>query len=689
MTRTDSNFANPAEGHADDDFGGVHDPSFFHDGCGVACVARLDGTAIHETIDRALVALDRLEHRGAAGADESTGDGAGIMFGLPHEFFRSRTAEIDTKPTVLPGPGKLAVAMCFVRRDAARGSDAIQRRIGELVSDAGHAPIGWRQVPVDETSAGEMARGSAPQISQLFIRAGADAGDAAAFDRSLFVVRRRAEREFGADVFFPSMSCRTIVYKGMLTAPQLPQFYPDLRDHSLASTFAIVHSRFSTNTSPSWELAQPLRMISHNGEINTVRGNVNWMRAREAVLSSDAFGEDLADCLPLIDESVSDSAAFDRALELMVLGGRSPQHAMMMMVPASWEDRDDVPAELEGFYRYHSRLLEPWDGPAALAFCDGNILGAMLDRNGLRPGRWMITRDGWVCIGSESGIFTTTPNKIARMGRLHPAQLFLVDLDSGLVSTDGEPELAVACSAPYGDWYAEGKLGVRELPDPMATIQPVEPLLKRQLAFGYSQEDLRTLLAPLLRDGREPTGSMGNDLALAVFSDHRPSLFSYFKQRFAQVTNPAIDSVREQCVMSLRTDIGPQGNLLSEKPQIVNHVELGQPILTDFELERLRRNPHNALHSTTIDITWSIDDGEEGLEAAVERIRAQAIAAVEADTTLLVLSDRADERRARADPSPARLLDRPPRADARGDQVAGGARDRVRGAARGPPSRRA
>ena len=437
------------------------------------------------------------------------------------------------------------------------------------------------------------------------------------------------------------MSCRTIVYKGMLTAPQLPQFYPDLRDHSLASTFAIVHSRFSTNTSPSWELAQPLRMIAHNGEINTVRGNVNWMRAREAVLSSDAFGEDLADCLPLIDESGSDSAAFDRALELMVLGGRSPPHAMMMMVPAAWEDRDDVPAELEGFYRYHSRLLEPWDGPAAMAFCDGRI--ARRDARPQRPAPGPL--DGHPrrlgLLGSESGIFTTTPNKIARMGRLHPAQLFLVDLDSGLVSTDGEPELAVACSAPYGDWYAEGKLGVRELPDPMATIQPVEPLLKRQLAFGYTQEDLRMLLAPLLRDGREPTGSMGNDLALAVFSDHRPSLFSYFKQRFAQVTNPAIDSVREQCVMSLRTDIGPQGNLLSEKPQIVNHVVLGQPILTDFELERLRRNPHNALHSTTIDITWSIDDGEEGLEAALERIRAQAIAAVEEDTTLLVLSDRA------------------------------------------------
>ncbi len=641
MTHFDQKSANRPPEAPDAGFGGVHDPSFFHDGCGVACVARLDGTAIHETIDRALVALDRLEHRGAAGADESTGDGAGIMFGLPHEFFRSRTAEIDTKPTVLPGPGRLAVAMCFVRRDAARGSDAIQRRIGELVAEAGHIPIGWRQVPVDETSAGEMARECAPQISQLFIGAGADVSDEAAFDRSLFVVRRRAEHEFGSDVFFPSMSCRTIVYKGMLTAPQLPQFFPDLRDLSLRSTFAIVHSRFSTNTAPSWELAQPLRMIAHNGEINTVLGNVNWMRAREAVISSEQFGGDLADCLPLIDEGVSDSAAFDRAFELMVLGGRSPQHAMMMMVPASWEDRDDVPAELEGFYRYHSRLVEPWDGPAGLAFCDGHTLGAMLDRNGLRPGRWMITRDGWVCIGSESGIFTTSPNKIARMGRLRPAQLFVVDLETGLVRTDGEPELAVAGAAPYGEWYAEGKLGVRELPDPMATIQPVEPLLKRQLAFGYSQEDLRTLLAPLLRDGREPTGSMGNDLALAVFSDHRPSLFSYFKQRFAQVTNPAIDSVREQCVMSLRTDIGPQGNLLSDKPQVVNHVELKQPILTDFELERLRRNPHNALNSTTIDITWSVESGEEGLETALARIRAQAITAVEEDTTLLVLSDRA------------------------------------------------
>ena len=382
--------------------------------------------------------------------------------------------------------------------------------------------IGWRQVPVDETSCGQLARESAPRISQLFIEAGDHVEGEAAFDRSLFVVRRRAERECGDDVFFPSMSCRTIVYKGMLTAPQLPQFYPDLRDLSLRSTFAIVHSRFSTNTAPSWELAQPLRMIAHNGEINTVRGNVNWMRAREAVLSSDAFGDDLADCLPLIDEGVSDSAAFDRAFELMVLGGRTPQHAMMMMIPASWEDRDDVPAELEGFYRYHSRLVEPWDGPAGIAFCDGHTLGAMLDRNGLRPGRWMITRDGWVCLGSESGIFTTTPNKIARMGRLEPAQLFVVDLETGLVRTDGEPELAVASAAPYGEWYAEGKLGVRQLPDPMATIQPVEPLLNRQLAFGYTQEDLRTLLAPLLRDGREPTGSMGNDVALAVFSDHRP-----------------------------------------------------------------------------------------------------------------------------------------------------------------------
>jgi len=638
MTYPTDSFADPEM----DPFHGVHDRSFFHDGCGVAFVARLDGRAIHETVDRALVALDRLEHRGAAGADASTGDGAGIMIGLPHDFFRSRAVEIDTRPANLPPPGRLGVAMCFLRRESSASSELAQQRICELVEEGGHTPIGWRDVPVDETSAGELSRACAPQVRQLFIEAGPAFDDPEEFERSLFVIRRRAEKELTPKVSFPSMSARTIVYKGMLTAPQLPQFYPDLRDLSLRSTFAIVHSRFSTNTAPSWELAQPLRMIAHNGEINTVRGNVNWMRAREAVLSSDAFGEDLDDCLPLIDDAASDSAAFDSSLELLALAGRSPQHAMMMMIPAAWEGRgDEIPAALEGFYRYHGRLLEPWDGPAAIAFCDGSTLGAMLDRNGLRPGRWTITRDGWVCLGSESGIFTVDPDRIARKGRLQPGELFVVDLASGLVGTDGEVERAVADSAPYGEWYAEGKLGVRELPDPQSTIEPVEPLLKRQMAFGYTQEDLRTLLAPLLRDGREPTGSMGNDLSLAVFSDHRPSLYSYFKQRFAQVTNPAIDSVREQVVMSLRTDIGPQGNLLSAEPQIVNHVELSQPILTDFELERLRRNPHQALHPTTIDITWALENGEDGLESALDRIRQQAIEALRENTTLLVLSDRA------------------------------------------------
>ncbi len=625
-----------------DDFVGVHDPLSFHDGCGVAFVGRLDGRAIHETVDRALVALDRLEHRGATGADSSTGDGAGIMIDLPHEFLQMRATEIDARPAELPPPGRLGVAMCFLGRDPGGGTELAQTRIAELVADAGHTPIGWRDVPVDETACGELARACAPQVRQLFIAAGERFDDADEFERSLFVIRRRAERELAPKVSFPSFSCRTIVYKGMLTAPQLPQFYPDLRDMSLTSRFAIVHSRFSTNTAPSWELAQPLRMIAHNGEINTARGNFNWMRAREAVLSSAELGDDLADCLPLIDESCSDSAGFDRALELIVLGGREIPHAMMMMIPAAWEGvGDELPAALEGFYRYHGRLIEPWDGPAAIAFCDGKTLGAMLDRNGLRPGRWTITRDGWVCLGSESGIFTVEPDKVARIGRLEPAQLFVVDLATGLVRTDGEVERAVSEAAPYGEWYAEGKLGTRDLPDPMATIQPIEPLLKRQLAFGYTLEDLRTVLAPLLRDGREPTGSMGNDLSLAVFSDYRPSLFSYFKQRFAQVTNPAIDSVREQVVMSLRTDIGPQGNLLSSEPQVVNHVELQQPILTDFELERLRRNPYGALHPTTIDITFALDKGEDGLTDALERIRRQAVEALEEDTTLLVLSDRA------------------------------------------------
>ena len=456
------------------------------------------------------------------------------------------------------------------------------------------------------------------------------------------MIRRRAEAELAPLVSFPSMSCRTIVYKGMLTAPQLPQFFPDLRDHTLASTFAIVHSRFSTNTAPSWELAQPLRMIAHNGEINTARGNINWMRAREAVLESEALGEELADCLPLIDEDASDSAAFDRALEMMVLAGdRTVQHAMMMMIPAAWEGRPASAPSSRASTATTAGSWSPGTVPPRSPSATARILGAMLDRNGLRPGRWTITRDGWVCLGSESGIFTVNPDKIARMGRLEPAQLFTVDLETGLVRTDGEVEEQVACAAPYGEWYANGKLGVRELPDPQSTIQPTVPLLERQLAFGYTQEDLRILLAPLLRDGREPTGSMGNDLSLAVFSDHRPSLYSYFKQRFAQVTNPAIDSVRESAVMSLRTDIGPQGNLLSSKPQVVNHVELAHPILTDFELERLRRNPHQALHATTIDATWAVENGEDGLESALDRLRAQAHAALEEGTTLLVISDRA------------------------------------------------
>ncbi|MEO7197794.1 MAG: glutamate synthase subunit alpha, partial [Solirubrobacterales bacterium] len=335
MARSRNSFPTPqGTKGSPESFGGVHDPTFFHDGCGVAFVARLDGQPIHETVDRALVALDRLEHRGATGADESTGDGAGIMIGIPHEFLQMRVTEIDSRPAELPPPGRLAVAMCFLARELAGGTELIQARIAELVTEAGHTPIGWRDVPVDETACGEIARAAAPQIRQLFIAAGDDIADETEFERSLFVIRRRAERELSPKVTFSSMSCRTLVYKGMLTGPQVPQFYPDLRDQSLLSTFAIVHSRFSTNTAPSWELAQPLRLIAHNGEINTVRGNVNWMRAREAVLASDTLGDDLDDCLPLIDDSGFDSGAFDRAFELMVIGGRSLPHAMMMMIPA-------------------------------------------------------------------------------------------------------------------------------------------------------------------------------------------------------------------------------------------------------------------------------------------------------------------------------------------------------------------
>ena len=618
---------------------GLYDPSYEHDACGVACVARLDGGPRHDVIELGLTALDDLEHRGAAGADATTGDGSGILIQLPDAFLRSRAAEFGLAAASLPKPGALAVAMCFLSSDEPRRREQ-EALLERAVVEAGQRPLGWREVPADLDAAGETARSVAPCIRQLLVGAGEGAGDTDAFERRLFVARRLAELESGGDIAIASFSSRTLVYKGMLTAPQLTHVFADLRDPELKSALAIVHSRFSTNTFPSWELAQPLRYLAHNGEINTVAGNINWQRAREAALSSPLFGSDLERCLPLIAGGSSDSAAFDRMLELLVLAGRTLPQAMMMMIPAAHEGRDEIDPDLHGFYRYHGSMIEPWDGPAAMAFSDGRIVGACLDRNGLRPGRWLTTDDGLVILGSEAGILPVDPAKVARRGRLLPGRLFVADLERGCVFADGEVELETARRRPYARWYEQGTIELADLPE-RVPVRTHEPLRARQLAFGYSQEDLRVLISPSAVAGAEPTGSMGNDAALAALSERDPSLFSYFKQRFAQVTNPPIDSVREAIVMSLESKIGAAGNLLSEGASHSRQLLLESPILRNDELERIARAPQPVLSAHTIDITWPLAAGEAGLESALERICSEATAAMADGATVLVLSDRA------------------------------------------------
>ncbi|MQA73596.1 MAG: glutamate synthase large subunit [Solirubrobacterales bacterium] len=617
---------------------GLYDRSYEHDACGVACVARLDGSPRQEVIELALTALDDLEHRGAAGADPSTGDGAGVLIQLPRGFLRSRAGEFGVPTEALPGPGRVALANCFLAPNPTERVEQ-ERLLERAVLAAGQEPLGWRDVPVDLASCGQTARDVAPAFRQLLVGAGDAVADQDEFERRLFLARRLAELEAGPALAVSSFSSRTLTYKGMLTAPQLGRFYADLRDPELQSALAVVHSRFSTNTFPSWELAQPLRLLAHNGEINTIAGNFNWMRAREAALHSNLFGDDLERCLPLIPEGSSDSAAFDRVLELLVLAGRPLVQAMMTMIPAAYEGRDDMPAELAEFYRYSASVIEPWDGPAAMGFSDGRVLGACLDRNGLRPGRWLVTSDGLVVVGSEAGVLPVDPASVVRRGRLHPGRLFVVDVERGRLQADGEAELEVARRKPYGRWCERGEVRLDDLSErvPMRTH---EPLRTRQLAFGYSQEDLRVLLSPAAQAGIEPTGSMGNDLALAALSEREPSLFSYFKQRFAQVTNPPIDSVRESIVMSLESRIGSEGNLLSEGPEHAIQLVLDHPVLTNSELERIARASHPALRATTLDATWPVADGEAGLEAALGRISREAESAIAGEANLLVVSDR-------------------------------------------------
>jgi glutamate synthase (NADPH/NADH) large chain/glutamate synthase (ferredoxin) len=650
---------------------GLYDPRFEHDACGVGMVARLDNVPSHEVIAQAIQALENLEHRGASGADPTTGDGAGILIQMPDELLRA-VVSFD-----LPPPGHYGVLMCFLPLE-----EDERERLRELLERTtraeGQRVLGWREVPVDAACTGRTAGACRPAIWQLFVGAGdlpaappapaltegseeprAGAGltdgegradrqvgdrdrdfDQDAFERKLFVIRRVCELSDENGLYVTSSSSRTINYKGMLVSNQLAGFYPDLRDPRAKSAMALVHSRFSTNTFPSWELAHPYRVICHNGEINTVMGNVSWMRARESELQSELFGEDLHKILPIAKAGDSDSATFDRVLELLMLAGRSLPHAVMMMIPEAYREREDLPQELKGFYAFHSCLMEPWDGPASVAFTDGRVIGATLDRNGLRPGRWVETVDGLVVLGSEIGLLDIPAERIRRLGRLQPGKLFLVDLERGCIVEDGEVKREISTRRPYGEWFVRNSVHFDDLPPSEAVTISDQPLHARQRAFGYTQEDLRVLLTPMARDGAEPVGSMGNDLALAVLSDQAPPLFSYFKQLFAQVTNPPIDPIREEIVMSLATSLGTERNLFDETPEHAHKLILRQPILLNRELETLRHVAHDEFSARTLDITWPIAEGIAGMERALDRLCAHSQEAIAEGVNILILSDR-------------------------------------------------
>ena len=669
---------------------GLYDPSFEHDACGVGMVARLDNRPTHEVIQKAITALENLEHRGANGADPRTGDGAGILMQMPDELLR---AVVDFE---LPPAGEYGVLMCFLPQD-----DAARARLEALlertVAAEGQRLLGWRDVPVCPEHTGEVAGACRPVVRQLFVGDGsgtrtpdADRSDQDAFERKLYVIRRVCELTAeGEGLYVCSSSSRTLNYKGMLISFQLAAFYPDLQDERCKSALALVHSRFSTNTFPSWELAHPYRVICHNGEINTVKGNVNWMRARESELQSELFGEDLEKILPVVTQGNSDSATFDNVLELLMLAGRTPAHAVMMMIPEAYRDRDDLPEELKGFYAFHSCLMEPWDGPASVAFTDGRVVGATLDRNGLRPGRWVETTDGHVVLGSEIGLLDIPADQIRRLGRLQPGKLFLVDLERGRIVEDGEVKREVAGKKPYGEWYAKRSVPFAELPPSDQVTISEQPIQLRQRAFGYSLEDLRVLLTPMAREGAEPIGSMGNDLSLAVLSDQAPPLFSYFKQLFAQVTNPPIDPIREEVVMSLATSLGTELNLFGETPEHAHKLALEQPILLNRELETLRHVSYEefaALHDRHHLAGRAGGRGDRG--RARSRLRRSPRRDRRGREHHRPLRP-ADGPEPRADPLAAGGRLRPPPPRARGHAAARGDHPRVGRAPRGAPLRHA
>jgi glutamate synthase (NADPH) large chain len=619
---------------------GLYDPSFEHDNCGVGFLAKLDGVPTHKIVKDAITVLVNLEHRGALGGDKSTGDGAGIMVQSPDLFFHEICESLGMH---LPKKGDYAAAMVFMPNDI-KLMDKCISVFEKIVQEEGCDILGWRKVPVDENVLGDLAKTTKPQIYQVFIHRGKI--DSGSFERKLYVIRRLIEKEIKSreedtsQFYVASMSTTRIVYKGLLTAHQLPIFFPDLSDERFASSFGIIHQRYSTNTLPTWNLAQPFRFIAHNGEINTLSGNINRMKARESILKSDIFGNDIEKIKPIIDESGSDSAIFDNALELLVLGGRSLPHAMMMMVPEANGPKIQMSEDKRAFYEFHSAVMEPWDGPAAIAFTDARFLGGILDRNGLRPSRYTITNDGIVLSASETGVLDIDPEKIIKRSRLSPGKMLLVDLTQNRVVPDKEIKAKISRQKPYRRWIKDNIIELRGLFTP-ASIPEENPeeLLQKQHAFGYSEEELKMVITPMASRSQEAVGSMGNDTPLAILSNKPQSLFSYFKQRFAQVTNPPIDPLREELVMSLESFLGGEGSLLEEIPGHFKGIKLSHPVLTTEDLLRIKLSAHPNVNAKVIDIIFSADE-EDGLQKAMDSIFNQAKDLIKSGATILILSDR-------------------------------------------------
>ncbi|MFF8812125.1 glutamate synthase large subunit [Streptomyces pactum] len=627
---------------------GMYDPRNEHDACGVGFVATLTGEPSHALVEQALTVLRNLEHRGATGSDPESGDGAGILVQVPDAFLRENTG------FPLPEAGGYAVGIAFLPT-APEDRRTATDRIAEIAAEEGLTVLGWRDVPVTPDLLGEGARATMPHFAQLFVTDGHSTG--LALDRKAFVLRKRAEREAG--VYFPSLSARTVVYKGMLTTGQLEPFFPDLSDRRFATAVALVHSRFSTNTFPSWPLAHPYRFVAHNGEINTVQGNRNWMRARESQLASELFGDLPLDRLfPVCTPGASDSASFDEVLELLHLGGRSLPHSVLMMVPEAWENHPSMDPARRAFYRYHSTMMEPWDGPACVTFTDGTQVGAVLDRNGLRPGRYWVTDDGLVVLSSEVGVLDIDPAKVVRKGRLQPGKMFLVDTAERRIIEDDEIKAALAAEHPYAEWLETGLVHLTDLPDREHIVHTHASVTRRQQTFGYTEEELRVILAPMARTGAEPIGSMGTDSPIAALSERPRLLFDYFTQLFAQVTNPPLDAIREELVTSLLSSLGPQGNLLDPTPASCRSVTLPFPVIDNDELAKLIHinadGDMPGMRAATLSGLYRVSGGGEALAARLAEICAEADAAIAGGARLIVLSDRHSD--AEHAPVPSLLL---------------------------------